>query len=145
MQAGLMHLSTRTTNHCLNKDNQKYLQLRKKELSTSTDKRKRLRFARSVKKLPENFWKDGVSFYLYGVSFAHKTNPQNEAQSSRTMACWKPNEGLSYTTKGKKKGNGGRMAHFFVAIAFNKGIVICKQYHEKLTLNGLQNLSKNIF
>ena len=61
------------------------------------------------------------------------------------MACWKPNEGLFYTTKGKKKGNGGRMAHFFVAIAFNKDIVICKQYHEKLTVNSLQNLSKNIF
>ena len=25
------------------------------------------------------------------------------------------------------------MAQFFDAIAFNKGIVICKQYHEKLT------------
>ena len=35
--------------------------------------------------------------------------------------------------KEKKEDNGGRMAHFFVAIAFNKGIVMCKQYHEKLT------------
>ena len=35
--------------------------------------------------------------------------------------------------KEKKEDNGGRTAHFFVAIAFNKGIVMCKKYHEKLT------------
>ena len=116
IQAGLMHLSTRTINRCLNKHNYKYLQLRKKGLLTSSDKRKRLCFARSVKKLPENFWKGGVSFYLDGVSFAHKTNPQNKARSSRTKAWRKPNEGLSYTTKGKKDGNGGRMAHFLLLL-----------------------------
>ena len=29
------------------------------------------------------------------------------------MVWWKPSEGLSYTTKGKKWGDGGRMANFF--------------------------------
>ena len=64
------------------------MQLRKKGLLTSSDKRKRLCFAQSIKKLPENLWKDGVSFYLHGVSFAHKINPQNEACSSTTKALW---------------------------------------------------------
>lgn len=71
-----MHLGARAINHCLNKHNYKYLQMREKILLTSIDKKKGLRFARSVKKLPENFWKD-VSFYSDGVSFVHKTNPQN--------------------------------------------------------------------
>ena len=25
------------------------------------------------------------------------------------------------------------MAHFFVAIAYNKGVILCKKYHETLT------------
>ena len=44
------------------------------------------------------------------------------------MAWRKPNEGLSYTNKGKKDSDGGRMAHFFVTVTFNEGI----KYHEKL-------------
>ena len=67
--------STSTINCCLNKYNYKYLQLRKKGLLTSSNKRKRLHSARSFKKLPVNFWKDDVSFYLDRVSFVHKTNP----------------------------------------------------------------------
>ena len=44
------------------------------------------------------------------------------------MAWRKPNEGLSYTNKGKKDSDGGRMAHFFVTVTFNEGI----KYHEKI-------------
>ena len=67
-----------------------------------------------------------MSFYLDRVSFTHKTHPHNKACFSKTKTCWKPIEGLSHTTKRKKESNIGRIAHFFVVIAFNKGIVKCK-------------------
>ena len=37
------------------------------------------------------------------------------------------------------------MAHFFVAIAYNKGVVSCKQYNGTLTGEGLLSLSGPIF
>ena len=54
----------------------------------------KLKFARTVKKtLPENFWTDGVSFCLDGISFAHKTNPRDQARSTKSMAWRKRGEG----------------------------------------------------
>ena len=29
------------------------------------------------------------------------------------------------------------MAHFFVAIAYNKGVILCKKYHETLTAESI--------
>ena len=37
------------------------------------------------------------------------------------------------------------MAHFFVAIAYNKGVILCKQYNGTLTGEGLRSLSGPIF
>ena len=85
--------------------------------------------------LPENFWKEGVSFYFDGVGFTHKTNLLGEARAAGAMAWRKPCEGLAYSTKGKKEGSGGKQAHFLVAIAYSKGVVCCEQYTETLTGN----------
>ena len=132
--AGLQHVSTRTVNRYLNKNDYNYVQTRKKGLLSAKDKKKRVQFAKKVKKtLPDNFWRDSIAFYFDGVSFAHKTNPYNDARATKTMTWRKPNEGLHFTSRGKKEGNGGRMAHFFVAISYSKGTVLCKQYHESLT------------
>jgi len=43
---------------------------------------------------------------------------------TRTLHC---------TSKGKKVGNGGRTAHFFVAILYGKGVVMCEHYGEMFT------------
>ena len=50
----------------------------------------------------ENFWKDGIAFYLDGIGFQHKYNPYEEAQSTKAMAWQKRHEGLkpNCTTKG---------------------------------------------
>ena len=42
-------------------------------------------------------------------------------------------EGLIHTSKDKEEGSGGKTANFFVAIAFDKGVITCEQYHSKLT------------
>ena len=92
-------------------------------------------FANNVlRRLKEEFWTKGVSFYFDGVGFAHRTNPHNEAKSSGARNWRKGGEGLRvHTTKGKKEGSCGKTANFFVAIAFDKGVISCKQYHSKLT------------
>ena len=78
------------------------------------DMRARKRFARKVINfLPEGFWKERVSFYFDGVGFTHKTNPLGEARAAGAMTWRKPSEGLTTTTKGKKKGNCGKKENFF--------------------------------
>ena len=51
-----------------------------------------------------DFWQSGIGFYLYGVSFAHKTNSHVEARAAGTRTWHKANEGLSHTAKEKKEG-----------------------------------------
>jgi transposase len=100
------------------------------------DIKDRLNFARKVKKtLPADFWTSGISFYLDGTSFVHKTNPNDQAKSQKSMVWRKRSEGLNpnCTSKGKKAGSGGRMANFIVAIAYGKGVVLCEQYEDRFT------------
>jgi len=113
----------------------KFLHSRKKGLLRPDDLKKRLKFARKVKKfLSDQFWEEGVSFYLDAAGFQHKYNPNDEAKSSKTMAWRKMNEGLDpyCTAKGMHVGSGGRVAHFMVAIAHKEGVVLCQQYTGKL-------------
>lgn len=124
-------ISNRTVRRCLNARGYQFLQCRKKGLLTAADLKKRLKFARTCKKLlSDKFWKEGVSFYLDGTGFAHKVNPSKYARTQRTRAWRKRGEGLTIhcTAKGKKEGTGGRVAKFMVAIAFGKGVIKCQQY-----------------
>ena len=38
-----------------------------------------------------------------------------------------------FTAKGSHTGSGGRIAHFIVAISFNKGVILCEQYFGKIS------------
>ena len=112
-----------------------YYHSRKKGLLTKQDLQCRLRYARKVKRmLQENFWRDGISFYLDGAGFQHKYNPCDEARSTKTMAWRKRDEGLepNCTAKGSHVGSGGNVAHFMVAIAYNKGVILHEQYLGRL-------------
>ena len=118
-------VSCRSVRRFLNKKGYGYTQARKKGLLTENDKKKRTKFAKNVlKRLKEEFWTEGISFYFDGVGFVHKTNPHNEARSSCARNWRKAGEGLIHTTKGKKEGSGGKTANFFVAIAFDKGVIV---------------------
>ena len=97
----------------------------------------RLKFAKQVRKrLDPSVWTKGVSFYLDGVGFTHKYNPHDQSLAPRTMAWRKPSDGLSFnqTSKGSHEGSSGRTAHFIVAIAYSKGVILAEQY--KGNLNG---------
>ena len=95
----------------------------------------RFKFAKKVRKrLNPSVWTKGLSFYLDGVGFTHKYNPHDQSLAPRTMAWRKASDGLSFnqTSKGSHEGSGGRTAHFIVAIAFNKGVILAEQYEGNL-------------
>ena len=74
--------SRRTFSRYLNEEGYSYLQARKKGLLSENDRKVRLRFARKMKrKVKQNpdFWTNEVAFFLDGVSFIHKYNPQSGA------------------------------------------------------------------
>jgi hypothetical protein len=79
--------------------------------------------------------KTGVSFYIDGTSFVHKTNPFDQARATKSIAWRKRGEGLALncTGKGKKAGVQDRTAHFSVSIAYRKGVIGCDQYFERMT------------
>ena len=123
-ETAVSHVSERIVRRCLNKHGYRYRQSRKKGLLSKDDMRKQKKFANSVlKMLPKHFWTEGVSFYFTSVGFVCKTNLADEAQSTPTMTWHKLQEGLSRTTKGKKEGSSGRMAYFFVVVAYGKGVI----------------------
>ena len=41
--------------------------------------------------------------------------------------------GLICSAKGSQTGSGGRIAHFIVAISFNKCLILCEQYFRKIS------------
>ena len=133
--AGLSHqVSNRTIRRVLKKNGFRYCQSRKKGLVTSRDKLLRRKFASKCAKYDETYWTKDISFYLDGVGFAHKSNPAGEARSVASMTWRRPCEGLEMSTKGRKEGSGGKMCKFFVAIAYDHGVVMCT--HHTWTING---------
>lgn len=128
-------ISVWTIRRVLNRNGYSYLQSRKKGMITRKDMLQRLRFAHKVKKIcPATFWKKDISFYFDGTSFVHKSNPYDQARSVKSRAWRKRSEGLEIncTSKGKKAGVQGRVVHFFVSIAYGKGVIACDKYTGRL-------------
>ena len=74
-------------------------------------------------------WTDMINFYLDGVSFYYKSNSASQARAPTGRIWRKKSEGLiGCTTKGKKKGNGGKVVNILVAIGYKKGAIDCEQY-----------------
>ena len=54
-------------------------------------------------------------------------------------------EGLVLSTKGKKEEVNGKMANFFVAISYKKGVVLCEQYLEQLNVENFSRFARQHF
>lgn len=123
-------VSRRTASRFLNTQGLRYLHTRKKGLMTINDLKRRVKFAQQVKRVNPAIWTEGMSFYLDGVGFVHKTNPQDEALAPKGMLWRRRNEGLKLgnTSKGKKEGVNGRVAKYIVCISYTKGVICCKRY-----------------
>ena len=70
------NINIRTIRRAMNKEGFKYLQARKKGVLRETDLKKRLSFAKKMKReFSSNVWKEDINFFLDGVSFAYKRHP----------------------------------------------------------------------
>ena len=121
-----------TVRGVLKANGMRYVNARRKGVLSKKDCTERLRFARKVNTLLKpSFWtEEGISFYLDGASFTHKTNPFDQARAPGKKTWRRKNDGLSrlHVGKGSHEGTGGSVAHFMVAIAYGKGTVMCEQY-----------------
>ena len=128
-------VSNQTVRRCLNRHSIYYLQSRKKGLLGEQDLVDRVKFCRKLrrKKLREEFWKEGLSFYLDGKGFEFKTNPQDQVRAPSAREWRKRGEGLKIGCVAKGKKEGAVNANFMVAISYGKGVVLCKRYEGQIT------------
>ena len=138
-------INSRDVCRCLRKNKYRYLQSRKKGLLSANDKKLRVAWAKENVRKPLSHWQKDVCFYLDGVGFAHKSNPAGEARAVSSMTWRKPDEGLEITTKGRKEGSGGKMANFFVAVSYNKGVVMCHRHEWRINGANFSNMIKEEF
>ena len=104
---------------------------------TNKDFKVRLDFAKKcLKKVGDDLWLKKISFYYDGVSFVHKTNPFSEAISPKSKIWRTKKEGLTMTGKGKKVGNNGKAVRVFVAISYDKGVIMAEQLPDKVRFVG---------
>ena len=132
----MSQVSCRTVQRFLHSNGYRYLNSTKKGVLLNTDLKRRLKFAKRMKKdYNNNVWKEKIAFYLDGVSFIQKYNPCDQARAPRGKIWRKPQEGLAYgcTAKGSNCRSGGRLAKYFVAFSYGKGVILCEQYN---SLNG---------
>ena len=123
-----------TVRRALNSLGYGYRRTRKKGLLTNNDLKLRLAFARKMKrmKLRNKFWTEGISFYLDATGFIHKQNSMDQACTPKAREWRQRYEGLSFicTAKGSKEGN--RQVKFIVAVSYNRGVIICNKYTERM-------------
>ena len=146
VEAGLeKRVSNRTVRRALNQLGYKNLNTRKKGQMKNTDFTKRMKFCNNIKKrkLEQNFWREGISFYLDGTGFEYKTNPFESARTPKSKEWRLNNEGLSFTQKGKKEGVVN--TNFMVGISYDKGVVLCSHYEGAITGSKMANIVSEDF
>lgn len=139
--------SYRTYVRYINKEGFSFRQTRKKGVLTEVDKKKRLAFAKKMRKIVltnQKYWEKDVSFFLDGVSFIHKRNPLGEAMKPQARVWRKRHEGLTITAKGSKDLAGGKRLHLMVAISYKAGVVAVEKY-EHMDGNYFQGFIKRHF
>ena len=125
-------VSNRTICRYLNRNGFKFLQARKKGLLSEKDnKRKRLTFARSMRRdYSRNVWEKEIAFYLDATSFVYKRHPMDQARAPRGRIWRKISEGLDpgCTAKGRKEGSGGKIVHIMAAISNGQPVLIAEPF-----------------
>lgn len=125
-------VSERTFQRLLNRNGYHHEFARKKGVLSEKDIKQRLCFAKKHVDLDQSFWEQTVAFFFDGAGFKYKTNPYDDAISCQSKVWRKKCEGLhpKCTAKGSKVGS--KQAKFFVAISYDRGVILAEQY-EKLT------------
>ena len=133
----VMKVYGETVTNLLNKKGNKFLHSCKKELLKPKDLKEKLKFSRKIKGIfKKNIRTEEIWFYLDWVGYQHKYDPFDETKSVKSTTWWQQSVGLDSlcTAKGSHIGSGGRIAHFIVAISFDKGVILCEQSEADLGL-----------
>ena len=149
--AGLTNISNSMFRRYLRKLGYGYRRTRKKGLISRSDLKKRLHFAKKVKRVfkPQgssiNLWTRGISMYVDGVGFEYKMNPFEHSKTPAAREWRMKNEGLNFgcTTKGKKEG--ATQVKFLVGIGHNKGVVLCEQILSRMNGSYYASLVRKTF
>ena len=84
-------VSVRTVSRFLNSQGYYYLPARKKGVLTVTDMKKRLQFARRMRKdYGADVWTKRIAFYLDCVSYVYKRNPLDQALAPKAGTLVQP-------------------------------------------------------
>ena len=129
--SGINKVSLRSVRKVLNKHGYAFRPARRKGILLASDLPKRLQFAKKVLKYYDpTLWTNDICFYLDGKSFIHKLHPQDQARAPGARIWRRKDEGLNLdcTAKAKKSKTGSRLANFFVAISYQKGVILCENY-----------------
>lgn len=141
-----MTVSNATFRRALRKMSYRCRRTRRKGVLSWKDLKRRLKFARKIRRLNLGFkfWTEGISFYLDAVGFVYKKNPMDQARTPSAREWRLPNEGLNLgcTAKGKKEGS--TQVKFLVAISYKSGVVLCQEY-EKLNGARYARMIKKLF
>ena len=130
--------STRTVARIMKDAGYHFLNTRQKGLMNKKDHKLRVQFAKkAIEQIGPSLWVERLSFFYDGVTFYHKTNPYGEAVAPKAKLWRKRSEGMSMSRKGKKEGNNARSVKLFVAIAYNKGVVMCEQWNPEVRFLGV--------
>ena len=136
-----------TIRRVLNRHGYPYVQSRRKGMLRHKDAYKRSEFAPRMKRLSPSFWKCCISVYFDRTSFLHKTNPYDQTGAVKSLPWRTRSESLALycTSKGKKAGIQGKVVHFFVAIAYKKGVICCNKYTQRLNGEFFASYIRNRF
>jgi transposase len=147
LESGITNVCNRTVRNILNKEGYRYLRSRKKGLLHAKDLKARKKFCQTVrrKKLTQDFWKNGIAFYLDGKGFEYKTNPNDQARSPSARIWRKRGEGLNFKCTAKGKKEGGTFVNFMIGIAYGKGVVICERWLGTITGEKFAAIVKRCF
>ena len=90
-----------------------------------------MQYAKEIQRsYPRDIWTEGIAFYLDGVNFVFKTRPKDQAYAPRKRVWRKRSEVLQHgcVAKGRTEGTGANVVRMMVAVAYEKGVIICEEY-----------------
>jgi len=147
LDSGVKHVTSRTIRNHLNEEGYWYLQSRKKGLLHAKDLKSRVKFCKMIRKrkLGDDFWRSGISFYLDGKGFQYKRNPYDQARAPGAREWRKRGEGLNFNCTAKGSKEGVINVNFMIAISYGKGVVLCEQYDGTITAAKFSAIVKTSF
>ena len=123
-----------TVRRVMQKEGYRFRDKLRKGVLTEKNLKLRFKFSNYVKKkLPDNIWSHGISFYLDGVGFTYKKIiAKMHAEHAKKTIVKKMKVAPYCNAACSREGDGGKVAKFMVTIVYAKGVTMCEEFKQKL-------------